>query len=685
MACTAAATLAALTLPVAASATTTPNQDDRAKLVRVQAPTQVKRAALERLGLDVTPNVGADGVDVIVHGSADEARLRSAGYTWKVKDGDLSATVRRNAAADKAYAASTARSPLPSGSTAYRTLAEVNAEILRLERRYPVLVRSFTLPLRSVEGRPVRGFEIAANARNTSDGKPVFLMMGAHHAREWPTVDHTMEFAWDLLKGYGKDRRATRIVRNERIVFIPVVNVDGFDISRSAEAKGDFSRFDYEMKRKNCSVSQATPAEYRTGTCADNPAGRLRGTDLNRNYPGFWGGEGASPTWSSDTFRGDGPGSEPEVENIRRFMSSRQVTHMITNHTYSNLVLRPPSNVSTGYTPDEPMYKALGESMTAANGYANQTSFQLYPTSGSTEDWSYWNTGGFGFTFEISPDGFHEPYEKAVVGEYLGLPGTAGAGKGGNREAYYRMAEHALTAESHSLITGRAPEGRVLRVTKSFTSLTSPVLRADGTAGEPVPYTDHLESTYRSRGGAFTWHVNPSTRPAVAGRWGRDPQAPAQPTTPLTNPAGIPAKGASESTTFTIQGMPTYDNFKAEVKVAWPDASQDWDVYVYDAAGNLVGSAASLADPEVALLIEPVPGTYTVVVENYSGGESDWSGEVVFSGPDPRVDTGVKEAWNLTCTRTDGTVLNARQVVVDRGQKVDVGAVCVKPSAAKKR
>ena len=94
-------------------------------------------------------------------------------------------------------------------------------------------------------------------------------------------------------------------------MIVPVVNVDGFELSRSAAPKGDFSQFDYEMKRKNCSVSTFTPAAYLGGTCADNPAGRLRGTDLNRNYPGFWGGGGASPIWSNDTYRGDAPGSEP--------------------------------------------------------------------------------------------------------------------------------------------------------------------------------------------------------------------------------------------------------------------------------------------------------------------------------------------------------------------------------------
>ena len=60
-------------------------------------------------------------------------------------------------------------------------------------------------------------------------------------------------------------------------------------------------------------------------------------------------------------------------------------------------------------------YKALGALMTETNDYTNQASFQLYDTSGSVEDWSYWQTGGLGFTFEIGPDSFHPAYETLVV------------------------------------------------------------------------------------------------------------------------------------------------------------------------------------------------------------------------------------------------------------------------------
>jgi hypothetical protein len=138
-----------------------------------------------------------------------------------------------------------------------------------------------------------------------------------------------------------------------------------------------------------------------------NPAGPVRGTDINRNYGGFWGGPGASTRWSSETYRGPAPFSEPEVQSVRELISGRQVTNLITNHTYSNLVLRPPGVQAVGEPVDEPLLYRLGEEMTDKNGYANIRSWQLYDTTGSTEDWSYWVTGVY----------------RAIIVNYAQVPG----------------------------------------------------------------------------------------------------------------------------------------------------------------------------------------------------------------------------------------------------------------------
>lgn len=654
-------------------------QDDKVQIVHVHADTQKERSDVNALGLDTTEHADATGVDVVLHGRADVATLRAAGHTWTVKVADVQASERANAAADKAYAASVAESELPSGRTAYRHLADYNSEMAALARTYPTKVKPLTLENTSVLGKSIQGIEITDGAANTNDGKPVFLIMGAHHAREWPSSEHAMEFAYDLLT--SGDARNAGLLKGMRTIVVPVVNVDGFDISRQASPIGDFGTFDYEMKRKNCSISSKAPAQYTTGPCDANLAGRLRGTDPNRNYPGFWGGPGASTSWSSDTYRGDAPGSEPEVDAVRKLVSSRQVTTLITNHTYSNLVLRPPSLASTGFSPDEVQYRQLGADLAAHNDYANIPSFGLYDTSGSTEDWSYWNTGGYGFTFEIGTEGFHPPFETGVVAEYAGLAPAAGAGLGGNREAYYRAAAAAMDKAMHSTINGKAPANTKLTVSKSFTAMTSEVLQPGGTTTPAIPYTDTLTSSLTGTGGSFSWAVNPSTRPFVVGRYGRDAQGPPQPSSAITNPAGIPAEGASEFSDVTIQGMPTYDNGKVIFSFGWegpnPDPNVDWDFYIYDSAGNQVASAATLANPEIAAALDPVPGGYRVEAINYaSGSTADWTGTMSFESPVPAYESGIKESWNLTCTNKQGKVLGSRSIIVDRGEAVDVGNPC---------
>lgn len=655
---------------------------DATQIVMVKAPTVADRNEVIDLGLDVTEHADERGIEVVLHDAQDAQALRDAGFTWRVTVKDLEALTAKNRKADRAYAAAVEESGLPSGRTSYRTYPDYLSDLDRLARTYPSLTRPLTLANETVLGEDIRGIEVSVDADNVKDGKPVFLLMGAHHAREWPSAEHTIEFAFDLLQSYrAGDARARDLLRRSRVILVPVVNVDGFKVSRSATPLGNFSTFDYEMKRKNCSISAVTPAQYTTGTCDNNLAGRLRGTDLNRNYPGFWGGGGASPVWSSDTYRGDSPGSEPESDAVRTLISERAVTVMISNHTYSNLVLRPPAIAATGLAIDEPELKALGDAMAAENDYVSQASYQLYDTSGSTEDWSYWITGGLGYTFEIGDEGFHPAYEEAVVGEYLGRAPADSAGLGGNREAYWLATEAAADQELHSVIRGTAPAKHTISVSKTVTSETSPVIQLDGTTGDPLLFTDTLTTEYTSSGGRFDFDVNPSTRPLVMGRYGREALAPPQAPITLTNPPGVPAVGASELVSFDVQGLPTVDNGFLVVSVDWPSVDaedQDWDFFLTGPDGEPVGSGATLDNPEVIRIPDPQPGTYTLEANNYAGGSAtyDWSGTVTFEGPTPPSPTGTREAWLLSCADKRGNVLATREVVVDRGETVDVGAAC---------
>ena len=65
---------------------------------------------------------------------------------------------------------------------------------------------------------------------------------------------------------------------------------------------------------------------------------------------------------------------------------------------------------------------------------------------------------------------------------------------------------------------------------------------------------------------------------------------------------------------LTVDLPTTYaSDYNLAVKIQWPNSAADFDLYVLDADGVVVNSAASSSDPEVAL-IPAISGTYTVRV-----------------------------------------------------------------------
>ena len=216
---------------------------------------------------------------------------------------------------------------------------------------------------------------------------------------------------YELINGYkAGDARATNIVRNSRNIVVPIVNPTA-STARAARSRPTGAtrtpprhglhrrrRLDRgEYRRKNCRVG-----DTETASCAVSAGLAENGVDPNRNYGQFWGGPGSDTNPATQTYRGPAPFSEPESRNVQWLVSRNQVTTLITNHTTAGLVLRAPGLAAVGDPVDENRgYKALGDEMAKHNGYFSQKGFELYDTTGTTEDWSYNATGGYGFTFEI--------------------------------------------------------------------------------------------------------------------------------------------------------------------------------------------------------------------------------------------------------------------------------------------
>lgn len=670
----------ALSVPSPAQGTALGVADSFApRLVTVDTPTRADKSRLQALGLDLTEHAGHDYVEVVLHTPADVEVLRAAGFTWDVRIADL---LRREAEInrlDDLFAASRLRTALPSGRDAYRSLADYNAEMKAMAEANPGLVKLLTLPEKTLDGRTVYGVEIARNV-TVRDGRPTFAMFGVHHAREWPSGEHAMEFAVDLVNGArAGDPRISGLLERGRMVVVPVVNPDGFHLSFTDGQLIDLREVDgggtatilgtpgNAYKRKNCRVvdGQDTP----DGTCAafslTSPGGYLVGTDLNRNYGGLWGGPGASDLFADPTYRGAEPFSEPETRNVRDLISTRQVTMMISNHTFSNLVLRPngvnpttigPDGLPVGDAPDEEAMKALGARMTAQNGYANIHGWELYDTTGTTEDWSYNATGGYGYTFEIGPNEFHPPFAQ-VVDEYLGAGSYAGKG---NREAYLLAFEDAVNRGSHALISGKAPAGATLRLRKQF---TTPTWSAENNV------TDSLESTMVTSGKTFSWDVNQSTRPAVQARLIK--LLDEEPTRSETY-TGTAAPASSVDHELVVTEA---DQEILQVVLDWPTPDDlDLEVYRKNADGSLteVGSSGNfVGEKEKATINAPAAGTYVLRVINFASVTPTYTLTAGLYNATEQTTAPLVEAWTLTC-EMDGQVRQTVPVIVDRGQHVKV-------------
>jgi hypothetical protein len=357
---------------------------------------------------------------------------------------------------------------------------------------------------KTLEGRSVFGIEISARVRR-DDGRPAFYVDGVHHAWEWPAAEYPMIFAHYLVNNYKKKGDVTRILRDTRIIVVPIVNPDGFDYSRESlvDAQGGASlplailgvEAYWRKNRRSFSgvtvpVVQKNPDAY--------------GIDPNRNYALLWGEDenGSSSFELDQTYRGSAPFSEPETQNVRELILSTNVVGVITNHTYGRLVLRPWGHTSQN-SPDERVLARIGQDLAdAMGGYQNMKGIGLYATHGTTDDWAYGALAALGYTFEHG-DAFHPPYANSVGREWRGVI-----------DAFLIMAEAVSKPRNHAVIEGRVlsagrPVEARLTLTKSF---RTPL--GDGNPTGKEAMKERVRLALATGGdGRFEWHVNPSTRP----------------------------------------------------------------------------------------------------------------------------------------------------------------------------
>lgn len=264
----------------------------------------------------------------------------------------------------------------------YKSTADYSAYVNTLVALRPDLASRVSVGT-SLLGREIFGIKITSPG---GSNKPAAVFNGCQHAREWVAATTPMYIADQLIRTYDTDPQTKRMVDNVEFYIIPIVNPDGYEFTRSST----------RLWRKN----------RRT-----NGDGTF-GVDLNRNWGYQWGGSGASPVTSDDTYRGPSAFSEPETMALRDFILAHPNTRAhIDFHSYSQLVLAPWA-YTTADAPDGSWLTPLSQQIAAAfssvynNTYVGGPTGQiLYLAAGASTDWTYGAEGIVGYGVELRDTG----------------------------------------------------------------------------------------------------------------------------------------------------------------------------------------------------------------------------------------------------------------------------------------
>ena len=303
----------------------------------------------------------------------------------------------------------------------YLSVTAVESALDDLQNLHPGLVQRVALPHTTWEGRTCHAIKIANGA---NPGRLAVYFIAGLHAREWACPDSLVYFAQHLVQAYGANTSLTLggktftagqiqdIVNKLDIILFPQVNPDGRHHSQTVDT----------MWRKN-----RRPGPAGSAACI--------GVDINRNFGFLWNfpdyfDPGADVVNSTDpcdyeVYIGPAAASEPETQNvISIFDDYANIRFFVDVHSYSKKVMynwgddqnqtSDPAQTFLNSAYDgkrgidaDALYREYiaGRDQGLEIGLANEiragiqavrgkvyqveSSFDLYPTAGTSTDYTY--------------------------------------------------------------------------------------------------------------------------------------------------------------------------------------------------------------------------------------------------------------------------------------------------------
>jgi carboxypeptidase T len=391
----AALPLTAMSTAFAAAASQMDAPVDRGLVVRIYYTDRTELAALSAR-LDVWSVHAKEGYLEAGVSPSEYFSLLTKGYRVEI-DTEQTAAMNRPAIALPGQT-----NGIP-GYPCYRTVEETFATAQNIVSNYPTLAQWIDIGDSWEKTAPggLPGYDMLVlklTNLTTPTPKPKFFVMSSMHAREYTPAELNTRFAEYLVNNYGIDPDATWLLDYNEVHLLLQANPDG---------------------RKHAETGVSWRKNTNSNYCASDPSSY--GADLNRNYPFHWGGSGSSGVECDETYRGPTVASEPETQAVIKYVQSQYpdlrpddlttpapltTTGIFLDlHSYSELVLWP-WGFTSNPPPNSTTLQTLGRKFAYFNHYDPEQSIGLYPTDGTTDDFTYGTLGVPAYTWEMGANFF---------------------------------------------------------------------------------------------------------------------------------------------------------------------------------------------------------------------------------------------------------------------------------------
>ncbi|KAI1150881.1 hypothetical protein F4825DRAFT_424828 [Nemania diffusa] len=286
---------------------------------------------------------------------------------------------------------------------------------------------------KSYEGRDIPALRIGIRPGEDtpSQGREIILVTGGFHAREWISTSSVNYVAWSFIQSADSDPIVKKILERFDLVFVPVLNPDGYE-------------YTWEVDRLYRKSRQRTKMSY------------CQGFDLDHSFPYQWNLVDRQNEPCSESYGGDEPLQAVEAARLADWArneteSGSKFIGYLDLHSYSQQVLVPYSFSCNVQPPNaenlqevamnlaKHMRLSNGEAYTVASAcegaVANSAGPPIESRGGSAIDYFYHefgahysyqiklrDTGSYGFLLpndHIIPAGEEIFHAMRYLGDYL--------------------------------------------------------------------------------------------------------------------------------------------------------------------------------------------------------------------------------------------------------------------------